>query len=213
MNVEAPATRDATTPSAAAPAATELKTSGNLREDGDRTYSLYPDSCTESDEATDCDDNADADSDYGFATRNGRRGVHNRAREVGGGASRASPAEDFRPRASTSERETAAFSMQAAAEYDDLSDYLPSHAVVNALFAPHHEFSPAECDRLLQLRHDMEEDMMALQLFVQRLDTPSLLAWVETDRVILPDVLQAALHLKGTLQRRISALLPAGKIA
>lgn len=74
--------------------------------------------------------------------------------------------------------------MQAAVDYDNLVNCFPTQAIVNAVFAPPEMHSHVLSHSLLKLRHNREEDMIPLVLFVQRMDTPSFLPSVDRERVI-----------------------------
>lgn len=152
--------------------------------EGDRNYSL------ENLHAAHSDGDSDADAEYGS---NPTKSADKQA--DGGGCAEPMPS---------------AFLLQAAKEEDELFKVLPHDDLVDEVFSPASpvsQYTNADCERFFPLRQMLQEDLLMMDLFFDRLHTPVFRQWVDKDPVILRDLRRAALDWRGKLHRRIGRLL------
>lgn len=97
------------------------------------------------------------------------------------------------------------FLLQCAAQDDRVSSFLPSSALVDAVFSPEDELSDARRSGFLAVRHEMQQDCMMLRMFAARLNTPVFMEWMERDGVLRQDLLRACETLESAMVRRVAA--------
>lgn len=108
------------------------------------------------------------------------------------------------------------FLLQCAAKDDRVSSFLPSDALVDAVFSPlpaDDELSDADRSRLLSVRDDMQQDCMMLRMLVARLSTPIFKEWTGKDAVLCHDLLSACETLEMAMIHRVAATTDDGVLA
>lgn len=99
-----------------------------------------------------------------------------------------------------------AYVMQMASQADSLAAFLPRIEVVNAVFTEAPSNKDADQEGLQRIKDKLEEDVMMVDLFLERLRTPVFQVWVEKDGVIVRDVVRAAGELKWAMMSRLARM-------
>lgn len=97
------------------------------------------------------------------------------------------------------------FLLQCALKHEQVSAYLPSEALVDAVCAPVPDLPGAARARFLPLRDEMQQNCMIVRMFVSRLSTPTFLRWMQKDGVLRQDLLRATDDLTSSLIHRVAA--------
>jgi len=100
------------------------------------------------------------------------------------------------------------FLLQAAAEDDGVSPFLPSVDVVDAVLSTA-RYAPSS-RRAALVRSRVEEDLVLVQLLIARLQTTEFVDWVRRDGVLVWDVERAAQSLRHALIRALVKLTGGG---
>jgi len=100
------------------------------------------------------------------------------------------------------------FLLQAAAEDDGVSPFLPSVDVVDAVLSTA-TYAPSS-RRAALVRSRVEEDLVLVQLLIARLQTTEFVDWVRRDGVLVRDVERAAQRLRHALIRALVKLTGGG---
>lgn len=89
---------------------------------------------------------------------------------------------------------------------DPVSAFVPTDDVVSAVLCGSSSHGDGDQERLRRIKDNLEEDVKMVDLFLERLRTPSFLLWVERDSVLLRDVVRAAHHLKRAMVIRVCVM-------
>lgn len=104
-----------------------------------------------------------------------------------------------------------AFLLQQAVKDDSLLPFLPTEEVVDMIFVPAVLHVPADRERLLHVRHKIEEDMLMMDWLYQRLRTPIFGEWVERDGINIRDLLLALGRMQRRMHLRLASLVGPGQ--
>lgn len=74
--------------------------------------------------------------------------------------------------------------------------FLPPQDVVDTSLLSEQRYKQEKCLAAGPLRQRLKAEIIMLNLFEDRLQSPSFVEWIQKDRVIQADVLKAALSLK-----------------